>query len=98
MADDLGMIVYAIDPYLPPDFHKQISPAINRSTQFEQMLPLCDYISLHLPSNDETRGMFNAKTLESAKKGLKFLNFARADLVIPFKKCFTSLESILMEN
>lgn len=47
----------------------------------EDILPLCDWISLHLPKTPDTTGMINAKTIKLMKKGVKIVNCARGALV-----------------
>ncbi|NCC51735.1 MAG: ACT domain-containing protein [Spartobacteria bacterium] len=47
----------------------------------EDLFARSDYISLHIPENDETRGMINAALLSTMKKGATLVNCARAGIV-----------------
>ncbi len=50
--------------------------------KLEDILPLCDWISLHLPKTPETTGIINSKTIKLMKHGVKIVNCARAALVV----------------
>lgn len=45
------------------------------------MLPLCDYITIHVPYLPTTKDTINAQTLALCKDGVKILNYARGELV-----------------
>ncbi len=49
--------------------------------RLEEMLPLCDFLSLNCASTPETRGILNAKTIALLPKGAVVVNTARGDLV-----------------
>ena len=79
-ATDLGMEVYGYDPYLSVDGAlnlKQLKYVKNLKDIYEN----CDYISLNAPSTADTKGMINAETIETMKKNVRIINFARSDLV-----------------
>ncbi len=80
-AKALGMEVYGYDPYLSVDAAWALSRSIHRAATLEQIYAECDYITLHLPLNDGTRGMIGADTLSQMKDGVRILNFARGELV-----------------
>ena len=48
----------------------------------EEFLPLCDYVSLHLPLNSDTAGIINKNTIKLMKPGAKLINCARGGLVV----------------
>ncbi len=50
---------------------------------FEELLAQCDFVSFHVPLNDHTRNMVNAKSLSKAKKGLMIINAARGGVIDP---------------
>lgn len=50
-------------------------------SDLKEMLPLCDYISLHIPANDNTKGMFNKELFDLMKDKAVLLNFARDKIV-----------------
>ena len=47
----------------------------------KDLYPECDYISIHVPANDATKGMMNAEAFAQMKDGVIFLNFARDKLM-----------------
>ena len=89
---DLGMKVYGYDPYLSVDAAWRVSKDVIRVESLEQMLPLCDYVTLHPPLTDETRGMINAKTIALMRDGVRFLNFSR-DTVVDEPSMLAAVES-----
>lgn len=68
----LGMNVIACDP--------NVSSGEISILSLEDVLGASDYITLHLPLNDTTRGMINAKALSKVRYGARLLNFARGEL------------------
>lgn len=80
-ADALGMKVIGYDPFLSVDAAWSIHENIKKSADINQVFAVCDYVTLHLPLNDSTRGMINAELLENANDGIRILNFARGELV-----------------
>ena len=77
----LGMKVYGYDPYLSVHAAWSLSPAVYHVTEVEDIYETCDYITVHVPLNDETRGMLNANAFSLMKDGVRVLNFARDSLV-----------------
>ncbi len=80
-AEALGMKVIGYDPFLSVDAAWSISQTIKKSSDINRIFAVSDYITLHLPLNDNTRGMVNAELLENANDGIRILNFARGELV-----------------
>ncbi len=77
----LGMTVLGYDPYLSVHAAWNLSPAVYHVTDVEDIYATCDYITVHVPLNDETRGMLNADAFAAMKDGVRILNFARDALV-----------------
>ncbi|POQ98967.1 3-phosphoglycerate dehydrogenase [Alkalispirochaeta sphaeroplastigenens] len=77
----LGMEVSGYDPYLSVNSAWGLSRSVLRATSLEALLAECDYVSIHVPLNDETRGLINTARLEKTKPGARFLNFSRDALV-----------------
>ncbi|MBQ4539246.1 MAG: phosphoglycerate dehydrogenase [Oscillospiraceae bacterium] len=77
----LGMEVLGYDPYLSVDAAWNLTRSIIHVKTLEEIFTTCDYITLHLPLNDGTRGMINQKVISSMKNGAVLLNFARGGLV-----------------
>jgi D-3-phosphoglycerate dehydrogenase len=80
-ARDLGMDVYGYDPYLSVDGALSLSRKITYVETLDEIYKNCDYISLNLPVTPSTKGMLNADVIASMKKGVRIVNFARAELV-----------------
>lgn len=80
-AYTLGMEVIGYDPFLSIDAAWGISRHVAKSTDLKDMFAKCDYISIHVPLNDNTKNMINAELLAAAKPGIKILNLARGGLV-----------------
>ena len=77
----LGMDVYGYDPYLSVDAAWALSRSVHHAANMEQIFAECDYITIHVPLNDGTRGMVNTDTIATMKDGVRILNFARGELV-----------------
>lgn len=77
----LGMSVFGYDPYISVDAAWGLSRGVRKASDLDSMLAECDYISIHVPSNTETKGMFNSDLFAKCKKGVRVLNFSRAELV-----------------
>ena len=79
-AYELGMEVYGYDPYLSLKNAWNLSRNVHAS-DMKEIFAECDYISLHIPLNPNTKGPINAEALASMKDGVRILNFARDGLV-----------------
>lgn len=80
-AEALGMTVYGYDPYLSVENAWQLSKNIKHAASLHEIYQECDYITLHVPATDSTRGMIDAASIELMKKGVRILNFSRGELV-----------------
>ena len=80
-AEKLGMKVIGYDPYMTVNSAVKLTRKIKLVTSIEGALPECDYISLHIPAIDETKGMVNQEFLSKVKEGATLLNFARDKLI-----------------
>ena len=80
-AAGLGMEVAGFDPYISVDAAWGLSARVKKAASLKEIYETCDYISIHVPLNSETKGMFNSEVFEQTKKGVRILNFARAELV-----------------
>lgn len=75
-AKALGMEIVAYDP-----FYVSGGEGISVYQDLAEMLPLCDFVTLHLPANDSTKAMVNKKLFDAMKEGAVLLNFSRDKLV-----------------
>ncbi len=80
-AKSLGMEVYGYDPYLSVDAAWSLSRSIHHAATLEEIYAECDYITVHVPLNDATRGMIGKDSIATMKDGVRILNFARGELV-----------------
>ncbi len=80
-AESLGMKVIGFDPYISINSAWQLSRYVQRAEKLEEVLANSDYISLHMPLNDKTKGFIEAKKIAQMKPGVSILNFARGGLV-----------------
>ena len=80
-AIDLGMDVIGYDPFLSVGSALHLNPLVQVVTNVDDIYAACDYISIHVPMNDSTKGMVNAEAMEKMKDGVVILNFARDGLV-----------------
>ncbi|MGN1206169.1 MAG: phosphoglycerate dehydrogenase [Eubacterium sp.] len=80
-ANRLGMDVYGCDPYLSVDNALNMSRDITIVKTYEEIYDTCDFITVHVPLLDSTKGMFNKEAFDKMKDGVVFLNFSRDTLV-----------------
>ncbi|KMZ53272.1 phosphoglycerate dehydrogenase [Dorea sp. D27] len=80
-ATHLGMDVYGYDPYVSVDSAWRLSRSIRHAKTVDEIYKDCDYITIHVPALDSTKGMIDADALSLMKKGIVVLNFARDVLV-----------------
>lgn len=80
-ATSLGMDVYGYDPYLSVESAWKISGAIHHARTVDELYMNCDYITIHVPATDSTRGMIDGNAISLMKNGVVILNFARDVLV-----------------
>ena len=75
------MNVIGYDPFLSVKSAHSLSNTIEIVDALKDLYPRCDYISIHVPVMDDTKGMIDEKAIEQMKDGVVFLNFARDKLV-----------------
>jgi len=80
-AVSLGMNVIGFDPYISVDAAWNLSREVVRSDSLESLLSKSDYVTLHLPLSDATKGLINAEKLNIIKKDARIINFSRNALV-----------------
>ena len=88
----LDMEVYGYDPYLSVSAAWSLSRAVHHVTNVDDIYEQCDYITIHVPLMDATKGMINGAAIEKMKDGVILLNFAR-DLLANEKDVLAGLES-----
>ena len=80
-AVHLGMDVYGYDPYVSVDSAWRLSRNIHHAKTADEIYKECDYITVHVPALEDTKGMINKDAISLMKKGVVILNFARDVLV-----------------
>jgi D-3-phosphoglycerate dehydrogenase len=80
-AESLGMEVWGYDPFLSIEAAWKLSRTIKKASSLEKILSECDFITLHVPQNKDTKGFIHAEKFALMKKGTILLNFARGGLV-----------------
>ena len=74
-----GMKVYAFDPFVDPVVIKNDGVVCEESA--ESLYSKCEYVSLHIPANDETRGSINHALLNKMPAGATLVNTARKEVI-----------------
>lgn len=77
----LGMEVYGYDPYISVNAAWRLSRDVKHTTSLDTICQECDYITLHVPAVDSTKGIINKAAIDQMKDGVVILNFARDVLV-----------------
>src|SRR5438034_579972 len=78
-AITFGMQVLAYDPYLSLSRAKALQ--VELCEQLEEVYARADFITVHMPLSDETKGMLNAAAFAKMKKGVRVLNCARGGII-----------------
>ena len=77
----LGMDVIGCDPFITVNAAWSLSCAVRKADNYDEIYANADYITLHVPSTPDTKGMINAETIAKMKDGVRIINLARGDLV-----------------
>ena len=80
-ALDLGMQVIGYDPFISVEAAWGLSRQVQRATGLDMLIASADYITIHTPLTDATRGMLDADKFHHMKKGVRILNFSRGGIV-----------------
>ncbi|MEX0963683.1 MAG: phosphoglycerate dehydrogenase [Pseudohongiellaceae bacterium] len=92
MAIDMGMKVQGYDPALSVEAAWRLPSKVERKENIAALVASSDFISLHLPVLDSTRGLINAELFSAMREGACLLNFAR-DEIVDSKALLAALES-----
>lgn len=91
-AVHLGMEVYGYDPYLSVNAAWELSRNVKHVFNVDDIYAECDYITVHVPLLDSTKGMIDREAVAKMKDGVVILNFAR-DLLANEKDVLEGIES-----
>ncbi len=78
-AAGLGMRVVAYDPFVSPERFRELG--VERVESEREVYAAADFLTLHLPLTDQTRGSINAKAFGRMRNGVRIVNAARGALV-----------------
>ncbi len=79
-AVHLGMDVFGYDPYISVNAAWNLSRSVKHISNLDDIYKECDFITVHVPLMDATRGMINEDAISKMKEGVVILNFARDPL------------------
>ena len=77
----LDMEVWGYDPFLSVDGALALSRSVKHVTELDQIFANCDYITIHVPLNADTKNTISAEAIEKMKDGVRIINLARGELV-----------------
>ena len=81
VALDLGMDVYGYDPFLSVDAALRLDRHVHVVKDINELYKRADYITIHIHYTDKTRHMINAEAIGKMKRGVRFINLARGEIV-----------------
>ncbi|MCI1207968.1 MAG: phosphoglycerate dehydrogenase [Treponema sp.] len=78
----LGMEVIGYDPFMSIDAAWKLDRSVKHAETLDMLLSKSDYITIHVPQTDDTKGFINATTIRAMKNGVHIINIARGGLVV----------------
>ena len=81
IALSMGMDVYGYDPYLSVDAALRLDRHIHVVKDVGELYKRADYITIHIHFTDKTKGMIDEKAIANMKRGVRFINLARGEIV-----------------
>ena len=81
MALSLGMDVYGYDPFLSVDAALRLDRHIHVVKDINELYKRADYITIHIHFTAQTKGMIDEKAIAAMKRGVRFINLARGEIV-----------------
>ena len=92
VARHLGMEVWGYDPYVSVDAAWNLSRDVKHVLDADEIYEHCDFITIHVPLMDATKGMIGSEAISRMKDGVILLNFAR-DLLVDEQAVLDGIES-----
>ncbi|MCY4170201.1 MAG: 3-phosphoglycerate dehydrogenase family protein [Bacteroidetes bacterium] len=80
-ANGLGMRTLGYDPFISVSNAWDLSREVMRASGLDEIVETADYITVHAPLNDKTRGLISKDHFSRMKSGVRILNFARGPLI-----------------
>ena len=96
-ATHLGLEVLGFDPYISVNAAWNLSRNVKHVTNVEDIYRECDFITVHVPLLDSTKGMIDKEAIQMMKKGVVILNFAR-DLLVDEQAVIDGIEAGKVRN
>lgn len=78
-AKAMGMEIMALDPFVPAE--KIEADGVKVAKDINDLYSSCDYVSLHIPANDQTKNSINYELLSKMPKGACLVNTARKEVI-----------------
>jgi D-3-phosphoglycerate dehydrogenase / 2-oxoglutarate reductase len=79
-AKAFGMNVVAFDPFVSGERYRELG--VEKAESSDEIYKRADFITLHLPKTEETRGWLDAEAFASMKDGVRVINCARGELLV----------------
>lgn len=80
-CSSMGMKVLGYDPFISVESAWSLSRSISKAKTIEEVYAKADYISVHVPLMDATKGLIGEESISQMEDGVKILNFSRAGLI-----------------
>ena len=81
LALHFGMDVWGYDPFLSVNAALKLDKKVKIAETLDSLYAKCDYITIHVPQTNDTKGMINAASIKNMKDGVRIINIARGGLV-----------------
>ena len=81
IALSMGMDVYGYDPYLSVDAALRLDRHVHVVKDINELYKRADYITIHIHYTEKTRNLIDAKAIAAMKRGVRFINLARGEIV-----------------
>jgi D-3-phosphoglycerate dehydrogenase len=75
----LEMKVIGFDPFMSPE--RAAQQGVETAATLDELLPRCDYLTVHTPLSDETRGLIGADRIAKMRRGVRLINCARGGII-----------------
>lgn len=77
----LGMKVIGYDPYLSANAAWRINNRVKRVDSIKKLVKNADFVTIHVPKNNETIGLLGTKEINDMKDGVVLFNYSRIGIV-----------------
>ena len=81
LALHFGMEVWGYDPFLSVNAALKLDKKVKIAETLDSLYAKCDYLTIHVPQTNDTKGMINAASIKNMKDGVRIINIARGGLV-----------------